>query len=150
MRKYVGSICRAAGLLVHPLRLVDGRGRRTSKLIYATVEERVDSWYFYVLLPHLTLRSPCPVPRGTSTPWRSATPSTDVKLAAMRREASRGGGCFAEDDPLPPPPRRCGERAIRLRRLRRHGRRTTTNAVPSTRRSCAQRGPTRSSLHSSA
>jgi hypothetical protein len=105
MRKYVG-ICRAADFSFIPFALSTGgrtspEGLRLIKLIYAEVEERVDSWYFYgALLPRL-------YPALALAQYKHSVAirrAFDIKLAAMRREASRGSGCFAEDDPMPPPP----------------------------------------------
>jgi len=105
MKKYV-NICRAAGFSFIPFALSTGgrtspEGLRLIKLIYAEVEERVDSWYFYgVLLPRLYAALALAQYKHSVAIRRAF----DVKLAAMRHGAFRSRGCFAEDDPMPPPP----------------------------------------------
>jgi len=105
MKKYV-NICRAAGFSFIPFALSTGgrtspEGLRLIKLIYAEVEERVDSWYFYgVLLPRLYAALALAQYKHSVAIRRAF----DIKLAAMRHGAFRSRGCFAEDDPMPPPP----------------------------------------------
>ena len=102
--KYDG-MCREAGYSFIPFAVSTGgrtspEGLRLIKLIYATISERVDSWYFYgVLLPRLYAALALAQYKHSVAIRRAL----DAKRAAKRREASGGGGYFAEGDFVPPP-----------------------------------------------
>ena len=89
MKKSV-NICLAADFSFIPFALSTGgrtspEGIRLIKLIYAEVEERVDSWYFYgVLLPRLYAALALAQYKHSVAIRRAF----DIKLAAMRHEAS--------------------------------------------------------------
>jgi hypothetical protein len=105
MRKYV-DICRDAGFTFIPLAMSTGgrtspEGLRLLKLIYATVEDRVDSWYFYgVLLPRLYAA----LALGQYQHSVAIRRAFDAKRAAKRRGASGSGWCPADGDSMPAPP----------------------------------------------
>jgi hypothetical protein len=107
MEKYF-DICRNLGFTFFPLAMSTGgrtspEGLRLIKLIYTTVEDRVDSWYYYgVLLPRLYA--------ALALGQFEHSLAIRLKLDALRAEKRRGAsgaGCHPADSgsmPSPPSP----------------------------------------------